>query len=47
MRETRTPGSVRGAARKGRPYRDLSLSLSLSLPATATGTAAWAIPSEF
>ena len=27
MREIRSPGSVRGAARKGRPYRDRALKL--------------------
>ena len=30
MREIRSPGSVRGAARKGRPYRDRVLKLGKS-----------------
>ena len=33
MREIRSPGSVRGAARKGRPYRDNRRVLSLSFSA--------------
>ncbi len=31
MRESRTYGSVRGALRKGRPYRDTSLRMRLFL----------------